>query len=247
MASSKQDQVARNVANHTLFKNMSGRTAFFYGTLMAPPVLYRVIYGTTNPEPWQKALITVRPALLKNYRRHKVKYADYPAIMPHSATSAVRGSLVTGLLDEDIRRLDIFEGDQYTREKVGVLLLKDTALDQAIDEERLDEFVEGEVEAETYVWSDSPEALEGEEWDFEEFRREKMWAWVGESRAGGGTEVNVEVDQGFADVDRDVADRKQEEQGRRDPTGGRGVNGRITRELETAQEKKTKDMEEAAV
>ncbi|KAK5938137.1 hypothetical protein PMZ80_009726 [Knufia obscura] len=212
---------------------MGEHTAFFYGTLMAPPVLHRVIYGTTTPEPWQSSLTTVRPALLQGYTRHKVKHADYPAILPHSTTPpekepstplpSVRGTLVTGLTDGDIWRLDIFEGDQYTRQKVRVQILKDTALDEVVDEKDLEAHVQGEAEAETYIWTSPRGELESEEWDFEMFKREKMWAWVGQARSDG-----VEVDEGFGDVDRAVRE------GSRDPTGGRGAGGRITRELERA-------------
>lgn len=203
---------------------------------MAPPVLYRVIYGTTTPYDYQKALTTVRPALLQSYRRHKVKHADYPAILPHKDGASVRGSLVTGLLDEDMRRLDIFEGDQYERKKVKVLVLKDTSLNEAVDEDNLPELVVGEEQAETYVWIDPREDLEEEEWDFEEFRREKMWAWVGEAERpwNSSNGDGVVVDEGFADVDRDVAERERETAKKSDPTGGRGVNGKITRELERA-------------
>lgn len=202
---------------------------------MAPPVLYRVIYGTTNPEPWQRSLTTVQPALLQSYRRHKVRHADYPGIVPFTptaeiATSSVRGTFVTGLLDEDVRRLDIFEGSQYTRRRVRVKVLKSAmiGLHDPVDEARLNEYVECEEEAETYVWSDPRSDLETEEWDFEEFRRDKMWAWIGEGRG----DVDVEVDEGFADVDRDV-----EERAKVDPTGGRGVNGKIGRALEAEREK----------
>lgn len=208
------------------------------GTLMAPPVLYRVIYGTTKPAPWQKVLTTVRPALLTNYRRHKVKHADYPAILPHGSTesgpSLVRGSFVTGLTDGDLWRLDIFEGSQYTRRKVRVKILQDTALDETVTEDKLTAQIEDavEVEAETYVWSDPREDLEEEEWDFDEFKREKMWAWVGVEKGVTDTENGVQVDSGFADVDRAV--KEAEEDTKKDPTGGRGAGGKITRELEAA-------------
>lgn len=35
------------------------------------------------------------------------------------------------------------------------------------------------MEAETYVWAEGVKSLEDGEWDFEEFRREKMGRWVG--------------------------------------------------------------------
>jgi len=201
---------------------------------MAPPVLHRVVYGTSSPESWQKDLTTVRPALLQGYRRHKVKFADYPAILPHSSAegnpASVRGSFVTGLTDGDIWRLDIFEGSQYTRKRVQIKVLKDTALDQKIDEQRLAEQVEAVVEAETYVWTDPQSDLEEDEWDFDEFKREKMWAWVGQPRPGATN--GVKVDEGFEDVDNAV--RAAEEDMKSDPTGGRGMGGRITKELEAA-------------
>ncbi|OAP61736.1 hypothetical protein AYL99_03939 [Fonsecaea erecta] len=218
---------------------MGDYTAFFYGTLMAPGVLHRVIHGTHNPEPWQKDLITVRPAMLQNYRRHRVRYADYPAIIPHSG-SRVRGSLVTGLTQGDIYRLDIFEGRQYKRDVVKVQVLKDVELDQAAPEQDRDDEVLEEVEAQTYVWLEGEETLEPEEWDFEAFKRDKMRAWMGIVE-----DDDVEIDEGFADVDRAVAEEdsrrtvdKAKENGNHttthDPMGGRGANGHITQQLKDA-------------
>ena len=191
---------------------------------MAPGVLFRVIYGTPDPEPWQKNLTRVRPALLNSYQRHKVKNADYPAILPHQNCS-VRGSYVTGLTDGDLYRLDIFEGSQYERKQVKVKVLKDIPLDQAADEAQSD--VAEEVETETYVWIEDSEHLETEEWDFEHFKKEKMYYWMGAAESD-----DVEVDEGFADVDRAVAEQPGVQGAKRhDPTGGRGANGHITRQL----------------
>lgn len=118
------------------------------------------------------------------------------------------------------------------------LLRSDLGLTSPVDESKLDEYVVGERLAETYVWVAPKEELEREEWDFEEFRREKMWAWVGETANGngdgdGGQKVIIEKDAGFGDVDRAVEEEKKS--GKRDGTGGRGVNGGITRELEKVQ------------
>lgn len=150
-----------------------GRTAFFYGTLMAPQVLHRVCHGSmspTNPIYTQSNLAT-KPAILHNFRRHRVKWADYPAILPVSPTAnsndstsspSVRGTFVTSLTDNDIWRLDIFEGSEYERRKVRVRVL-DVVGDDVSGEGN----VEGaEVEAETYVWIAGEERLEGQEWDF---------------------------------------------------------------------------------
>ena len=142
---------------------------------MALPVLHRVCHGTSNPSTFQKSLLTIQPALLPHYRRHKVRGCDYPAIMATSSSfptsssaetgagDCVRGTYVTGLTDGDIWRLDIFEGDEYKRKRVQVRVLETGE----------------EVEAETYVWIAGRARLEEEEWDFGEFVREKMGRWVG--------------------------------------------------------------------
>ena len=212
----------------------------FVGTLMAPGVLHRVIHGTPTPEKRQQDYITVRPAVLQHYRRHKVRYADYPAIIPHKG-SRVRGSFVTGLNAQDVRRLDIFEGDMYKRDVVKVQVLKDVELGEAAPEGKGQESeVAEEVEAQTYVWlEDVEQTLEPDEWDFEAFKRDKMRAWMGLSEDSGSIR---EVDEGFADVDAAVASWDREErQGKtesngtakkgHDPMGGRGAYGHITQQL----------------
>jgi hypothetical protein len=193
---------------------------------MAPGVLYRVIYGNAHPEPWQRKLTTVRPALLESHRRHRVKYMSYPAIIP-CAGSSVRGSVVTGLTQGDIYRLDIFEGDQYLRKKVKVKVLKNVGLEDSVQTGESEEHAPEEVEAETYIWKNDLSELEDGEWDFEEFKRERMHYWMGESSS---EESNIEVDEGFADVDNAVATENGI-----DHTGGRGANGTISKDLESAR------------
>lgn len=202
---------------------------------MAPGVLHRVIHGTPDPEPWQRNLLTIRPALLQSHRRHRVRHADYPAILPHT-DSTVRGTLVTGLTEGDIHRLDIFEGSQYSRESVTVQVLQpDVGLDERVDDAETAALVVGEAVAQTYMWRDGEETLEAQEWDFEVFKKEKMRAWMGLAESGTG---QSEVDEGFADVDRAVEEEEQEQRRRRedktshDPMGGRGANGHITQQLQ---------------
>lgn len=204
---------------------------------MAPGVLHRVIHGTPDPEPWQRNLLTIRPALLQSHRRHRVRHADYPAILPHT-DSTVRGTLVTGLTEGDIHRLDIFEGSQYCRESVTVQVLQpDVGLDERVDDAETAALVVGEAVAQTYMWRDGEETLEAQEWDFEVFKKEKMRAWMGLAETATG---QSEVDEGFADVDRAVKEEEEEQRRRRedktshDPMGGRGVNGHITQQLQNA-------------
>ena len=86
----------------------------------------------------------------------------------------MRGTYVQGLTAADQWRLDIFEGDQYARVKVRPRLL-DANGNQG-----------KEVETETYIWIAPKEELEDREWDFEEFRKEKMARWVGGTEEFGG-------------------------------------------------------------
>jgi hypothetical protein len=180
-------------------------TAFFYGTLMAPQVLHRVIWGSqTPPTPAHASLLRIRPAILRTHQRHKVKNADYPAILPTQSTSSssVRGTLVQGLTDGDIWRLDIFEGSEYKRQKVAVRVLESKkggdGMGDLSQEEK--ENVEGEqVDAETYIWTAGAHRLEQEEWDFAEFVRDKMKRWVGREAA--------DEDEGFQGRDSIIGAR----------------------------------------
>ena len=135
---------------------------------MVPQVLHRVIYGSTTPHESQLAAVKIFPALLPNHRRHRVVGCDYPAIVESSDESAcVRGTYVEGLTAADMWRLDIFEGDEYERVSVSLRLLDQGG-------------VPGESKvAETYRWIMPSEQLEDREWDFEEFRRDKLRDWVG--------------------------------------------------------------------
>lgn len=158
-------------------------TAFFYGTLMAPQVLRRVC-GMQNNEG-----LVIRPAILRKHQRHRVKHCDYPAVVPSAdPKSCVRGSLVSGLSDADIYRLDIFEGSEYQRRKVIVSLIPDAQNKEKNKSEHEGKNGQGEeeVQAETYIWIAARSDLEPTEWDFDEFVREKMRNWVGQDAADEG-------------------------------------------------------------
>lgn len=222
---------------------MGDNTLFFYGTLLAPPVLHRVIYGTSSPTPETHPAMTylqIRPALLRGYRRHRVAYADYPAIVPE-AGGLVRGSVVSGLTQGDVYRLDIFEGSQYGKAEVQVEVLRGLSVYETAPEGQADE-KETETEAatqqqanetvtaQTYVWSAPRADLEPQEWSFENFKRHKMRRWMGDATWADDDDENVQVDEGFADVDNAVEEIKA-----KDPTGGRGANGAISKQLAELQ------------
>ena len=139
---------------------------------MAPEVLHRVIYGwdQVGVDPAKTLLaaaLTITPALLHDFCRHRVRHADYPGIIKEPGHS-VKGTYVTGLTDGDIYRLDFFEGDEYTREWVEVEV-------EILGKGRKEK-------AEAYVYTAGDDQLEKVEWDYDDFRKKKLKNWVGGSR-----------------------------------------------------------------
>ncbi|KAL8837294.1 MAG: hypothetical protein Q9170_002589 [Blastenia crenularia] len=198
---------------------MGDHSAFFYGTLMEPQVLYRVCYGSSNPTSFQKSLLKIRPAILHHHCRHRVLDRDYPAIVS-SPEDSVRGTYVQGLTDGDIIRLDIFEGDEYERRKVKI-----RGLEVEGDDHGKGNVVGPEAEADTYIWVAGNEKLDEGEWDFGEFRREKMQRWIGNREEYNQRRSLNTTQLIMADIDEVARARDG------DPTGGRGRNGIITGNL----------------
>lgn len=141
---------------------------------MAQEVFFTVCYrGTPIDVKFLRGLHQFRPALLHGYCRRRVQFADYPGITADPAHN-VFGVLVTGLTDANIGHLDTFEGSEYERTKVKVCLLDKVGDDQGAGQ------VEGEeVETEVYVFTNA-QFLEDREWDFHEFRTQKMKNWTRE-------------------------------------------------------------------
>jgi hypothetical protein len=152
---------------------------------MAPEVFFTVCYRNTPIDVQVlRGLHQFRPALLHGYCRRRVFHADYPGITADAAHN-VFGVLVTGLTDANVHHLDNFEGDQYERRPVKARLLRKVGDDDGGAGQ-----VEGdEVETEVYVFTE-PAFLEDREWDFHEFRTQKMKNWTKE-------------DYGFEDDDAD--------------------------------------------
>jgi len=138
---------------------------------MVQGVLYRVLYGesdlSNHPAASARAkLLTIQDAILHDYCRRKVRSADYPGMIQQEGKT-VRGTFVTGLTDRDIDRLDTFEGSQYQRHHVCPKLLENGS-------------ETNDVVAETYIFTDEG-WLEPEEWDYDDFRKNKMRYWMDDS------------------------------------------------------------------
>lgn len=188
---------------------MSGHSAFFYGTLLHPAVLRRVI-GHHGQD------LTICPALLLEHTRHQVKFADYPGVIPYSRAREllgkdlepeerlVRGTIVSGLCDQDIDLLDSFEGDEYTRETISVHPL--APFISLTDSEKPDSTVvpthapplppldtlPEPITVQIYIWSQPLSRLTADLWDYDEFIEKNAWKWVGPRAEGAGEYVEVD-------------------------------------------------------
>ena len=96
---------------------MTTRHCFTYGSLMWADIMARVCGREFASE----------PASLADHRRHPVRGQDYPGLR------AAPGGLVPGRLYRDVdeaawARLDAFEGDEYERADVVVVLADGRAL-----------------------------------------------------------------------------------------------------------------------
>jgi hypothetical protein len=150
---------------------------------MVPEILYRVCYGKESLEHFENGKLIVRPAILQGFCRKKARNVDYPGIIRKEGSS-IRGMAVIGLTERHIKRLDIFEGDEYAREKVTVEVLNE-------DNDKVEKKTSTQVELETYVWIAGEDKLEPGEWDFDEFMKVKMDYWSGDAEYEGMYNLSV--------------------------------------------------------
>lgn len=80
---------------------------FTYGSLMYPEVWSRVVAGRYAPE----------PAVIEGFRRHAIAGEHYPGVV-REAGGSVQGVLWRDVDDDDLARLDAFEGPDYDRIEV---------------------------------------------------------------------------------------------------------------------------------
>ena len=114
---------------------------FTYGSLMFDEVWRQVVSGRYRSE----------PATLHHHQRHALTGLSYPGVVA-SAGVQVAGRLYFDVSAADIARLDAFEGDEYRRDALPVLLASGET-----------------VSAWTYVWLDHGR-LEDALWLSEAFR-----------------------------------------------------------------------------
>lgn len=114
---------------------------FTYGSLMFDEVWQQVVAGRYRSA----------PATLHDHQRHALNGLSYPGVVA-SPGAQVEGQLYLDVSAEDMARLDAFEGAEYRRDALRVVLE---------DGEQRDAW--------TYLWLD-PQRLSGQPWLSDAFR-----------------------------------------------------------------------------
>ena len=114
---------------------------FTYGSLMFDEVWRQVVSGHYRSE----------AATLHHHQRHALTGLSYPGVVAAPGTH-VAGRLYRDVGIEDIARLDAFEGAEYRRDALQVMLTNGES-----------------VIAWTYIWLD-PQRLSGQPWQSEAFQ-----------------------------------------------------------------------------
>lgn len=114
---------------------------FVYGTLLFPEIL-NGLTGRTFPD---------TAATLPGYKRLRVKYGDYPAVVAAEGEQ-VQGKLIPNVDARSLEMLRFYEGDDY---------------------ECVETFVHLEhkkVKAMVFVWKNDRDLLTGPDWSMQKFR-----------------------------------------------------------------------------
>ncbi len=86
---------------------------FFFGTLMDHEILSHLLQRPVSPA-------SLEPARLPGFRRIRAHNADYPLLVP-APEGAVEGRLFRAYGEEDLRRINHYECDEYHAELHEVL------------------------------------------------------------------------------------------------------------------------------
>ena len=92
---------------------------FIYGTLLDEDVRDAVLGHAMPPQ-------NITPSIAPDYAIYAVAGASYPCLLPAIGEQA-EGAALSGLTEEDFRRLDQFEGENYKRVPVMVHLAGDSS------------------------------------------------------------------------------------------------------------------------
>ena len=93
---------------------MDTHSLFIYGTLLDDEVLSAVLGHDCRS-------IQSVEAEAPFMRVFKVAHVDYPCLLDGQDSDVAEGALLTGLSNDDIAKLDQFEGDNYKRSPLDVI------------------------------------------------------------------------------------------------------------------------------
>jgi len=113
---------------------------FIYGTLQFPSIPKKITGKT----------FSLKPVVLNDFKRFRVKNAEYPAIIPCQG-SKISGYIAENVDDISLKAIDFFEGDEYEKKEVTITVN------------------ERDILALTYVWIAGSENLDDDDWDMNYF------------------------------------------------------------------------------
>ncbi|RPB26935.1 hypothetical protein L211DRAFT_819835 [Terfezia boudieri ATCC MYA-4762] len=180
------EMVRKELARLNALDNLVGEEhepvppCFFYGTLMALPVLYNVVYHSPEPPEHMINHLTVRPAILKDHRRRLVLYCEYPGLTAHPG-SQVAGSFVCGLTKANLRELHRFEGREYELVPIKVDVLMERTLGPPGPDGKptYENEIWKEMDAMTYIYIAGEHRLVDREWCFQNYMENHLSSWSG--------------------------------------------------------------------
>ena len=134
-------------------------SAFCYGTLMAPEVM-QILLGRVPPQ--QSAV------LLGSFRRHPVLNFVYPGLIRakgdlSTGQQGIQGVLYRDLTENELKRLDYFEGSDYEKISCDV---------ETIEENE-------KVTTQLYLWINPSSELDlTRTWSYEQFYRNNLASYL---------------------------------------------------------------------
>jgi gamma-glutamylcyclotransferase (GGCT)/AIG2-like uncharacterized protein YtfP len=128
-----------------IFKKSEMQNIFVYGTLQSELIINKLTRKKFHSS----------PAILRGYKRYRVKDCDYPAIVAE-AGSETKGLILFNVKDSDLHILSFYEGDEYEKKTVTVLL-NDKPTDVL-----------------AFVWLKGVDLLENKEWNLHQFQEDSL-------------------------------------------------------------------------
>jgi gamma-glutamylcyclotransferase (GGCT)/AIG2-like uncharacterized protein YtfP len=122
---------------------------FVYGTLQSPEIIKKL-----TGKSFKNA-----PAVLEGYKLYCVKECDYPAIIQQEGAKT-DGLVMANMDDVSLALISFYEGDEYEKRQVTVKLNGKS------------------VDAFTFIWVKEIEFLENKEWDFLNFKKNRLEHYI---------------------------------------------------------------------